>query len=281
VCVAREEVGAGEKVLPVVPYLIYSHRGSLSEEEAKDIVEWAGGGNAFTKFLEAANKGLTTLNLAVKALASAEIVAEKIVKRLELVERAEPVAYVVDAINVLTALGERQAMVAEFFYVTDLDAIGLGDDPSEQSALAIPSLKFTDLLVNLNVAVPLQFGVAGAWWDMANTLREIAQPDHGPIFVQGKSLPHDKIDFSDWGVKLNVYEVSTFDESKGYCEPGYTNDPGTSVALRAGIQPALCFQMVLTYNGDFYKDYWFVSPYDAIGWSETQWNLMGVLRGSS
>ncbi len=279
-CPAGEEVGTQEKTLPVVQYLIYSHSSEMTEAAADNLVEWAKGGNAFTKLLEKANQSLTALNIAVKALKAAEIVEEKIVERLERLERAEPVAYVVDAINILTALGERQAMVDEFFYATDLDAQGLGADPSESSAITLPSLKFSDLLVNLGVALPFHFGVAGAWWELANQLRTIADPDHGPIFVNNRSVPHDKIDFSDWGIKLNVWEVSTCDDAKGFCEPGYSNDPGTATVLRAGVQPALCFKLVLTYNDYPVHDFYFDSPYDAIAWTQTQWDLKELRKAS-
>jgi hypothetical protein len=48
--------------------------------------------------------------------------------------------------------------------------------------------------------------------------------------------------------------------------------------LRAGIQPDLCFDIVLTYNGYYYDSYGFVTPYDAIAWTENQWDLRGLLK---
>ena len=279
VCPSHEQTGTQDETLPVTQYLIYSHSGGLSEAEVDDLIEWSKGGNAFTKFLEKSNISLTTLNIAVHAVKAAEILEEKVVESLELVERAEPVAYVVDAINILTALGERAAMVDEFLYAADLDAQGLGADPSEGVSILRPSTQFSELLVNFGVAAPFHYGVAGAWWDLANDLRVIAG-DNGSLYVNGKSIPFDKIDFSDFGVKLNVWEVSTCDESKGFCEPGYANDVGTAVVLRAGIQPALCFKLVLTYNGYQARDYYFVSPYDAIAWTQTESNLKGLLKAS-
>ncbi len=277
-CPAREMVGTAQTTLRVSPYLIYAHTGGLSKDEADDLVEWAGGGNKFTRYLEKANQGLTVLNLAIKWLEHQQVLEEATLKKLLLLEEAEPVAWVVDVINILTALGERHAMVVEFLYATDLSDVGLGDNPSESSVESLIGAQFSDFLVNQGVALPFHYGVAGAWWDLANTLRQVAAPNHGPISVNHKSVPHDDIDFSDWGVKLKVYEVSTCDPAKGYCEPGYANDPGTSVVLRVGIQPDLCFPVVLTYNGYYYDSYGFVTPYDAIAWTENQWDLRGLLK---
>jgi hypothetical protein len=167
-------------------------------------------------------------------------------------------------------------MISAFLYATDLDATGLGDSPSERFAWSFPSLKFRNKIVNFGAALPLHAGASGVWWDLANTLREVTRPDHGPISVNGKSVT--KVDPSDWGIKLHVWEVSTCDPGKGSCEPGYANDPGVAVLLRAGIRPELCFEVVLTYNGYHYSDYFFTVPYDAIVWTETQWDLQGVLK---
>jgi hypothetical protein len=272
-------VGPGQATLRISPDLVYTHTGSLSKDEVDALVEWAGGGNGFTKTLEKASQTSTVLKTAIKVLEHNELLEEEVVKHLEVVEQAEPLALVIDAINILTALGERSAMVAEFFYATDLDAVGLGADPTEKAAVSFPSLNFSRLLVNFGVAAPFHFGVAGAWWELANTLRQIGQTDHGPIFVDHHSIPRDKVNSSDWGLKLKVWEVSTCDPSAGYCIPGYSNDPGSSTVLRVGIKPVLCLDLVLTYNGYYYTDFPFETSYDAIAWEQTQWNLQGLIHG--
>jgi hypothetical protein len=278
-CPTGQMVGPGQEKLSISPDLAYTHNGSLSKDQVEALGEWARGGNGFTKTLEKVTQTNTVLKLAIKVLEHNELLEEEVVKRLEVVEQAEPLALVIDVIDLLTALGERSAMVAEFFYATDLDAVGLGADPTERAAVSFPSLNFSRLLVNFGVAAPFHFGVAGAWWDLANTLRQIDQADHGPIFVDHHSIPHDRVDMSDWGLKLKVWEVSTCDPSAGYCTPGYSNDPGSSTVLRAGIKPVLCLDLVLTYNGYYYTDFPFETSYDAIAWEQTQWNLQGLVRG--
>jgi hypothetical protein len=120
--------------------------------------------------------------------------------------------------------------------------VGLGRGPFESSVPATPELTFSNKVVNFGVAVPGEIGAAGAWWEVAKKLAEI-QGSPFPISTGGKS---HKIDMSDWGIKLNVYEVSHCDPTAGYCVPGYAQN---------GIEPELYFDVILTYNGEAYEDW--------------------------
>lgn len=73
-------------------------------------------------------------------------------------------------------------------------------------------------------------------------------------------------------MKVELYEVSHCDVSAGACDPGYEH--------QHGIQPLLEIYIALTYDGTTTEDHWaFVVPYDTIGWTETQWDLLGVTKG--
>jgi len=169
-------------------------------------------------------------------------------------------------------------MIDEFLYLADLDDVGLGANPSEKSVVfSFPSQTFQNQLVNLGFAAPLHAGIAGTWWDLATEMHTILD-DSSAIDVGKDEIPHAKIDFSDFGLKVRVFEVSTC-STKGACEPGYANDVGSSTVLRSGIDPELCFLLTLTYNTQYFDSFLFVVPYDAIAWTETQWNLQGLVRG--
>jgi hypothetical protein len=263
-CPSREMTGSAKENLTVSPDLIYTHSAPLSTDQVTELVAWASGGGVFKKFLTSATRANTAAKYTLKWLKAQEMASEKVVEGLEKVEKAEPVLLAVDAANILSDVGERQLNLAEFLYVTDLDAVGLGRDPFESSVPAIPELTFSNKVVNFGVAVPGEIGADGAWWEMAKTLAEMQDNRTG--------IPTDsgfhKVDMSDWGVKLDVYEVSNCDPA-GYCVPGYTQN---------GIKPELYFDLILTYNAEAYLYWDFTVPYDAIAWTETQWNLRNVIH---
>ncbi len=263
-CPSREMTGSAKAKLTVSPDLIYTHSAPLSKDQVTELVAWATGGGVFKKFLTSATRANTAAKYTLKWLKAQELASEKVVEGLEKVEKAEPVLLAIDAVNVLSDIGERQLNLAEFLYVTDLDAVGLGRDPFESSVPATPELTFSNKVVNFGVAVPGEIGAAGAWWETAKKLAEM-QDSGSYISTGGKS---HKVDMSDWGIKLDVYEVSHCDPD-GYCVPGYAQN---------GIKPELYFDVILTYNGEAY-DYWdFTVAYDAIAWTETQWNLRNLIH---
>jgi hypothetical protein len=265
-CPTHEMTGSATTKLTVTPDLIYTHNATLSEDEADEMVAWASGGGVFKKFLTGTTRANTAAKYTLKWLHSQELASEALVEGLEKVEKAEPVLIVVDVVNSLSDLGERQINLAEFLYITDLDAIGLGRDPFEPSVPATPTVTFSNKVVNFGVAVPGELGAAGAWWELA---KDVAAAESGGLLVHQKSIQPD---MSDWGIKLNVYEVSNCDPTAGYCLPGY------GAAERDGMQPELYFKVNLTYNGVVQRFEDFTVPYDAIAWTETQWNLRNVIR---
>jgi hypothetical protein len=273
VCPSHERTGSKRVNLTVSPNLVYSHAAALSEEQVNELIAWANGGNFFSKFLKTTVTAVDSLKYAVKWLQAQELASERVVELLEKVEKVEPLLYVIDAVNVLSELGERQGMIAEFLFVNDLSAVGLGANPFEKSASSLPTFTFSKDLVNLGVAAPFHVGVAGAWWDLATELKEL-QADPLPLLRRRGTL-----DMAAFSVKLGVYEVSTCDPSKGACQPGYGVEPGTDLVLRAGIQPELYLKESLMYKGVSYIYFDFTVPYDAIAWAESQPNLQGVVKG--
>jgi hypothetical protein len=264
-CPSRQMTGAAKANLTVSPDLIYTHSAPLSKDQIEELVAWAGGGGVFKKFLTSAIRANTAAKYTLKWLKAQELASEILVEGLEKVEKAEPVLLAIDAANILSGVGERQLNLAEFLYVTDLDAVGLGRDPFESSVPALPELTFSNKVVNFGVAVPGEIGAAGAWWE---TAKKLAKMQQSPFLISTGGKSH-KIDMSDWGIKLDVYEVSHCDPTAGYCVPGYVQN---------GIQPTLYFDVILTYNGEAYEDWDFTVPYDAIAWTETQWNLRNVIH---
>jgi hypothetical protein len=279
-CPGGQKSGATSVGLNVSPYLIYEHAGLLSDKVIEGLVEWRDGGNAFTKFLDTVTGGANAFKYAVQYMKAKEIATENLVKGLEGVDKVEPVLTAVEALNILIALGERQAMIAEFLYATDLNAAGLGDDPFEASADGAPSMAFSNKMVaNYAVAAPFQVLSAGAWWDLAWLIKY--DQTHAGFRAGGRQYTQAD-SHSGYGARLYVYEVSTCDPAKGACLPGYGNDPGSADVLRPGVTPALYFELWLTYRGspEALVNYNGLMPYDALAWTESQWDLKGVVRDS-
>ncbi|HTW08289.1 MAG TPA: hypothetical protein VME46_12305 [Acidimicrobiales bacterium] len=266
-CPSHEMTGTTKTTLAVSPYLIYAHTSTLTSDQVAELEAWAGGGALFKRFLTGTSRAALAAKAVLKWLKAKELASATEVKALEAVEHAEPLVLVSDIANYLSDAGERFTMIAEFLYVTDLDGIGLGRAPFESSAPTSLALDFENKVVNYGVALPFEAFAAGAWWDIAH---EVAAADdaHGGIFVGGHRVP--KVDKSDWGVKLDVYEVSNCDPSPHLCQPGY---------YASGMDPELYFFVVLTYNGEPYNFADFTVPYDAVAWTETQWDLRGLIKG--
>jgi hypothetical protein len=277
-CPLRQKRGSAKVKLTVSPYLVYQRTAPLSEEEAVELAAWAGGTGFFTRFLHATVAGPKVLSAALTWLKAAELFEEKVVEGLEVVEKVEPIVGVIEVFQAFTELWERESMISMFLQTTKLSPTGLGEPAIEAWAHAAPSKVFATHLVNYGVVVPFNLGADGAWWDIATVLRHLQAADE----AAGK-----KPDMSNWQIRLKVFELSTCDPAKGDCAPGYVNDPGTTEALRPGIQPELEFYISLLDNAynrahtarELYKfdTYNFTVPYDAIAWAEAQGDKRGVI----
>jgi hypothetical protein len=220
------------------------------------------------------------LNAALKYLVAQELLVERATTGLELLEKAEPVVGVLEVAEAFTELWERQGMIALFLQNTGLSAVGLGCDQGrlsaivnrcqsfEASAPGTPRAGFETGLVNYGVVAPLKVRAAGAWWEVAKTLRHLEEV--APLF-------HQREDFTGWGIDLKVYEVSHCAPSDGSCDPGWGSIVGSDTVVNPGIHPELYFDVILLYKGQFLDDYAFAVPYDAVAWTETQSAMRGVL----
>ncbi len=264
-CPFREMTGSDKVGLTVSPDLVYAHFSPLDADQVATLVEWAQGGGAFSKLLSLGGRAVKVLKYGVKWLELQELASKKLVHGLETVEKAEPVLNVIEVANILSDVVEQQTMIAEFLYVTDLDAVGLGRYPFEPSVSAIPDVTFSNKVANFGVPAPANAFAAGAWWEVA---KELAEMDHraGPIHWGNH---YSLVNMADWGIKLAVYEVSNCDPGGGQCLPGYEQN---------GVRPELYFKVTLTYNGYPYVDWDFTVGYDAIAWTETQWDLRNVFH---
>jgi hypothetical protein len=243
----------------VQPYLIYEHAGPLSDEQVSDLIAWAGGTRLFTKFLKVSSNAPKVLLYSLKWVKAFVSASEHVVEALEAVEAVEPVGGAFEVLQSFTELWEREAMISMFLNATNLSALGIGEPPSESSVPKSASVSFSNKIVNYGVAAPFNLGADGVWWNIA------------------QSLAKSPTDLAGYGLDLKVYEVSTCESGKD-CEPGYANNPGTDSVLRDGIDPELAFYVTLTYQGVTVEHYDFKLPYDAIGWTETQPNLKGVIN---
>jgi len=268
---------ATPKVVNIKPYLIYEHTKALTQAEADELAEWAGGTSLFTKFLKTSNNGKLLFVSSLKWLKAIGIAAHKTAEALELVEKAEPILIPLELLEAINTLNERRAMISLFLENTDLDPTGLSANPSEATASSDPTLAFENHLADLGELVPV-FDVAGGdWLYYAQVLRKVQQGNTIPLLIGGKT--HNvNANLSHFSVGLQIYEVSSCDSSKGSCSPGYANDPGTSVVLHDGIQPRLHFFLTLIYNGHPFDQEDFEVPYDAIGWTEAMGDRLADVR---
>ncbi len=270
VCRKKELYGSARPLaLNVKPYLIYADDVMIPEEQAKELAAWAGGSSPFGRFISTTSFGAKIMAQALKWQEANEKEAETAAEALKAVEKVERVLFVVEAARAFSDLWERHALTDLFLEDTDLSPLGLGDTPTEAFVSGAPSNLFSYNLVNFNVALPGQVGADGAWWKIA-------------MILSAAQFGDEKYDnLADFGIDLKVYEVSHCEATKDDCDPGYRNDPGSSIVLRGGIQPELAFQITLVYKGGVrLGDYYFEVPYDAIAWTQkAQHDLKDVIAG--
>jgi hypothetical protein len=259
-CPAKELEGAAPPTsVTVNPYLVYEQNATLSAAQIEDLAAWYGGTALFTKFLKVSVAGPKVLLYSLKYLEAFVTSSEKVVEALEAVEKVEPLAGAIEVLQTFTELWERQTMLAMFLNITGLSPIGLGDSPFEASVPVSPTVSFSTKIINYGVVVPFNLGADGMWWNVASKLKKADAAKGG------------------WGIVFKVFEVSYCEQAKS-CDPGYGNDVGDATVYRDGINPELDFALTLTYQGHDFGDYTFKLPYDAIGWTETQPNLKGVVN---
>jgi len=258
--------------LTINKYLIYKNTSPiLTETEDEILADWTGfGENRLISFLLRSAKANTAAQLALKWLGAEETAEEAFTKALEFTEHAELVFLPVEAYEYWNSATERAALLAEFLKLNHLSAYGLGGPPSEAAVYVAPAFSFDQKLVDYGNFVPFHLlGTSGAWWDLAET---IGRAYH----YEAKHGNASKLRVS---IELQVYETSYCDPSKGVCDPGYANDPGSASVLRPGIQPQLTFRLILRQKGlGVVDERVFDTPYDAIAWSETQSHLNDVIK---
>lgn len=257
-----------ELPLTVKPYEIYERTSTLSTSDVLELNEWAQGSSIFTQYLEKATTDFDALKyslLVLKRFEGAEKLAEE---GLDAVEHADPVVIVADVGLKVNDVFESNAMMAMFLDDSGLSAFGIGRPASETSATGTPSQIFQNELIN-QVAVPdfLKIGTGGFWWASAEYIHEILNA-YGAVQATG------------WTLGAAVYEVSHFsDPSNDACEPGYRSDVGFSVPGRSGIQPELVIELTLSHNGGApVEAAAFDIGYDALAWTTTQPDLIGVIH---
>jgi hypothetical protein len=81
-----------------------------------------------------------------------------------------------------------------------------------------------------------------------------------------------------WSLDTTVYEVSNCDIKQGPCGPGYGNSPGSDIDINTGIVPNLVMESALGLNGEPVEKLTFEIKYDALAWTTTQPNLLGVIQ---
>ncbi len=278
---ARDDAkhGTGKANLTVKPYLIYQHTASLTPEDITELAGWAKGPSIFATEMTAAPILEKAVARHLQELEEAELATEKEIHALEIlhnvpVRALSGVLDVYEVYRTWTELKEHWAMIGLFLERTALSGSGLGNDPIEDSAPAYPTYPFTKQLANYNGLAPgnlgeaIGNGEAGAWWDIATTMRKLVTGgDHS---VQPGQPNH-------WGVQVKLYEVSTCDPHER-CDPGYADD--------RGIQAKLYVRIALLYDGKASPSganlYTFTTPYDALAWTEAQQtgdNKQGKLLG--
>ena len=265
-CQARQTIT--ELPLTVKPYEIYEHTSTISNLDVAELSEWAEGSTIFTQYLKTASNGFNALKYALLVLKNFEAVEKLAEVTLKAVEHAEPIAVVTDVGLTINEAFESNAMMAMFLDDSGLSAFGIGRPTTETSASGTPSYTFQNEVIN-QVAVPdfLKIGTGGFWWASAEYI-------HGVLNAYGAGQA------TGWTLSTAVFEVShCSDPSKDACEPGYRADVGYSVPGRSGIQPELVMELSLSHNGGAQvEEVAFDIPYDALAWTTTQPDLIGVIH---
>jgi hypothetical protein len=170
---------------------------------------------------------------------------------------------------------EAQGMFALFLEDSGLSPIGIGSNPFEASASGIPTVTFVREMMNQlafskafsGVFSPLRVGTGGFWWASAQDVERIA--------LAGGRLTLANV--FGWSLDTSVYEVSHCDAQHGSCGTGYGNRPGDDEVLHPGIEPELAFELSLVHNGVAVEQLGFGITYDALAWTTTQPDLLGVI----
>jgi hypothetical protein len=113
----------------------------------------------------------------------------------------------------------------------------------------------------------LKIGTGGFWWASAESIHDV-------LNAYGAGLA------TGWTLGTAVYEVShCSDPSNDACEPGYRSDVGYSAVGRPGIQPELVIELTLSHSGGApLEAVAFDMGYDALAWTTTQPDLIGVIH---
>jgi hypothetical protein len=253
--------------LAVNPYEIYHHSAGLPSNDVSEMDEWAGGPSGFDKFVETSVQGFDVLKSALQAIEAAEAAAKAVKVALHAFEKVEPIALVLDVGLKINEAFEAQGMFALFLEASGLSPFGIGSDPFEASASGIPTASFVRELMN-QLALPsfAKIGNGGFWWASAQDIRRIVE-------AQGQ---HPS--YAGWSLNTDVYEVSHCDLQLGGCGPGYGNNPGSDIVFYEGVQPNLVIELTLLRNQVPVEEEGFVIHYDALAWTTTQPDLLGVIQ---
>jgi hypothetical protein len=264
--------------LKVKPYLIYDNVSALTDEDVHEMDVWAGGPDGFNKFLETSLKGFDTLKIAILAVEKAEIAAKTAKEALEKLEVVEPIAKVLDVGLKLNEAFEAQGMFSLFLKNSGLSPFGIGTDPFEATASGDPSPTFVREMMN-QLAVPsiLKIGNGGFWWASAEAIRRHNSAP-GPTSISQETSGAISISPEKWSLDTMVYEVSHCDIKQGPCGPGYGNSPGSDIDINTGIEPNLVMQLALRLDGQPIEKLTFEIKYDALAWTTTQPDLLGVIK---
>ncbi len=252
--------------LKIKPYVIYQHPSTLTDTEEEILAKWAVGEDPLISLLVHSATANKLLIRALTWLNDGKEEGAVFTESLETLERAELVLVPAELYEYWNYASERAALLAEFLRLNGLSAFGLGSDPSEAEVTHAPTFTFDHELVDFGNFVPFHvLGVSGAWWDLAEKVGR-SYEHHGEVHA---------------ALELKVYETSYCEPSKGVCDPGYANDPGSATVLRPGIQAQLTFRLILvlgTKKAFTVDEKVFDTPYDAIAWEETQGHLSDVIK---